>query len=147
MSSAATLCPSARCEPGALLLGIVLPMGRIGYSRERLVINEDFVQVATRGRAPEKRFRFSSPCVQGACKQWNAGRCDVIDEVVAELAPNQGARRLPECAIRPDCRWFLQSGVNACLVCPLVITDRMTPYGGPAVDGHIDSSSSDLIDP
>jgi hypothetical protein len=30
---------------------------------------------------------------------------------------------LPECSIRPQCRWHLQSGDNACRACPEVITD------------------------
>ncbi len=127
MSARAALCPSSRCKPGALLLGIVLPNGRIGYSRKRLVVNGEFVQIATQGRAPEKRFRFSSPCVQSACKQWSAGRCGVIDEVLAELEPTQDAQRLPQCAIRSACRWFLQHGAAACRVCPLVITDCTVP--------------------
>jgi hypothetical protein len=132
MPASPALCPSARCEPGALLLGIVLPNGRIGYTRERIAVDDEFVQIARQGRAPEKRFRFSSPCVQGACRQWSAGRCRVIDDVVAELESSQGAQILPECTIRPACRWFLQRGAAACRVCPLVITDRRAGCGSQA---------------
>jgi hypothetical protein len=31
---------------------------------------------------------------------------------------------LPECSIRPQCRWHLQSGDAACRACPEVVTDR-----------------------
>jgi hypothetical protein len=30
---------------------------------------------------------------------------------------------VPNCTIRSNCRWFDQTGYNACRVCPLVITD------------------------
>src|ERR1700693_531852 len=141
MTARAALCPSARCEPGALLIGIVLPNGRIGYSRERVVIDEEFVQIAKRGRAPEKRFRFGGSCVQNWCEQWNAGRCGVIDEVVAELEPSERAQALPECAIRAACRWFLQSGRTACTVCPLVITDHTVPDTNRVAGSAVSMSS------
>jgi len=140
MSAPPALCPSARCEPGALLLGIVLPNGRIGYSRERIAVDDEFVQIARRGRAPERRFRFSSPCVQNACKQWSAGRCGVIDEAVAEFESSQAAQPLPQCAIRPSCRWFLQNGTMACNVCPLVITDQNAACSSSEGEPRHDSS-------
>lgn len=60
-------CPSALCRPGAVLLGIVLPNGRIAYAADRVVVDEEFVRIAHEGRPPEQRFRFSSACMAGAC--------------------------------------------------------------------------------
>jgi hypothetical protein len=30
---------------------------------------------------------------------------------------------LPDCPIRPDCRWFLQRGGRSCAVCEVLVTD------------------------
>jgi hypothetical protein len=130
------LCPSSRCEEGATLLGIVLPGGRVAFAKDRIVVDEGFVQNATRegSHAPETRFRFSNPCARGACHQWTGSRCGVIDSVLGEAhqaghAPPSGAP-LPECSIRGECRWFEQSGAAACAVCDLVVTDtRSQPSG------------------
>jgi hypothetical protein len=124
-------CPSARCEPGAVLLGIVGADGRVGYITPELRIDDTFVSQAHEGRVPEKRFRFSQACVAERCVQWTGSRCGVIDRVMQEVAhlPASDADdpALPKCSIRPACRWFAQSGPAACRVCPLVITDLREP--------------------
>jgi hypothetical protein len=121
-------CPSARCTPGAILLGIVLPDGRVAYARDRVVIDREFVEVAQNGRPPEQRFRFSSPCVESGCRQWTGARCSVIDDVVdfaaAEATGPPSPDALPACSIRPTCRWFRQQGALACAVCPEIVTDQ-----------------------
>lgn len=118
------LCPSAMCEPGNHLLGIVGRDGKVAFLRQSIVIDEAFVSSAHQGRAPEKRFRFTTPCLESGCKQWKDGRCSIADEVILVLEtdhPNQ--TNLPACGIRRNCRWYKQSGVSACAVCPEVITD------------------------
>lgn len=115
------LCPSARCEPGAVLLGIVGKDGRVGYLSTQMVVDEDFVETASRGRAPEARFRFAQPCVEGACGYWRGDRCGVVEGAVAQATPLDAP--LPRCSIRSDCRWFAQRGPEACGVCPVVVTD------------------------
>jgi hypothetical protein len=143
------LCPSARCEDGALLLGIVAADGVIGYLTPPLMIDHVFVQRAQRGRSPERRFRFAQPCITQGCAQWTGDRCGLIDralQVAAQqriMADAQPATRsaqstsdmlntprdsyIPRCGIRARCRWFAQDGLDACGVCPLVITE-----GGPS---------------
>jgi hypothetical protein len=127
MSESAILCPSWACEPGASLIGIVLPNGTVAFSKERIVIDAAFVEVARQGRTPEKRFRFSSACKRAACIQWADDRCGIADVIVREhedaLRPN-APFVLPECSIRPRCRWHLQSGDAACRACPEVVTDQ-----------------------
>ena len=123
MSDERVLCPSARCEPNAILLGVVLPSGRVAFASSELRVDDSFVEAAREGRSPEKRFRFSRPCVQGACKQWTGSRCGVIDEVQAAMGQRTPDTELPACVIRPRCRWFRQTGAEACAVCPEVITD------------------------
>ncbi|HEU5062244.1 MAG TPA: hypothetical protein VFT79_03700 [Solirubrobacterales bacterium] len=116
------LCPSAPCEPGALLLGLVGGDGRVGYVRPALEVDEDFVAKALAGRAPEKRFRFAQPCRESGCHFWSEGRCGVAD-AAAESEEADGEGSLPACAIRPRCRWFAQAGASACRGCPTVVTD------------------------
>ena len=122
MKDGPALCPSAKCEPGASLLGIVQADGKVGYLGEPLTIGEEFVERAHAGRTPERRFRFADTCVEGRCRQWTGSRCGVIDKVLKELEAAE-AEPLPRCGIRPHCRWFRQSGAAACAACPLVITD------------------------
>jgi hypothetical protein len=122
------LCPSWQCEKGAALLGIVLADGSIAFAKDRIVIDQNFVDAARAGRSPEKRFRFSSTCRQGACVQWKEDRCSVIDQVMAEqkaidTAPLPSEGELPRCLIRQQCRWHLQSGDSACFACTQVVTD------------------------
>lgn len=128
-----TLCPSSRCHEGAILLGIVLADGRVAFARDRLVVDDAFVQNATTegSRPPESRFRFSSPCAQAACLQWTGSRCGVIDAVLKDvrdqpLQPEAGSP-LPDCSIRHHCRWFEQAGAAACAVCDLVVTETRMP--------------------
>ena len=118
------LCPSARCQPGADLLGIVMGSGEVQFLPTPLKIDADFVQIAQQGRRPEKRFRFAAPCLADGCQQWNEGRCGVIDACTSEIAaPVDVPGEIRTCAIRFQCRWFSQTGWTACRVCHDVVTD------------------------
>ncbi len=127
MAESTILCPSWSCEAGASLIGIVLADGSVAFSKDRIVIDEAFVQTARQGRSPEKRFRFSSTCRRAACVQWSNDRCGIVDRIISEHEECTTAAsepfELPECSIRPQCRWHLQSGDTACQACPEVITD------------------------
>lgn len=118
------LCPSAQCQDGAILLGIILPNQTIAYTDRRLRIDtHQAEQMRLHAIAPEKAFRFSAPCAQSGCQKWReggcGGKCGALDDVLA--APLRKA--LPKCAIRSQCRWFLQSGAKACGVCRHIATD------------------------
>ena len=115
-------CPSWQCAPGATLLGVVNPDGTIGYVTPALEVDGEFCDRAQAGRAPERRFRFAGPCVEGRCGHWTGERCGVIDEVM-RTPDRPTVDPLPRCSIRASCRWFDQRGAAACRVCPFVITD------------------------
>lgn len=123
MNSDKKLCPSYTCKDGAVLLGVVMRDGRVAFSADRIVVNEEFVEIARAGRTPEKRFRFGGQCIEGGCNQWTGKRCGVIDKVIETASGSAETSDLPECSVRSECRWFYQSGADACAVCPDVITD------------------------
>jgi hypothetical protein len=117
------LCPSSKCKDGAELIGIVKEDGHVDMLRKPMQVDQHFVDIASQGRRPESRFRFSNKCIKCGCAQWTGSRCGIIDKILDNVQdpPQQGS--LPECAIRPNCRWFNQQGANACKICPFVITD------------------------
>jgi len=121
------------------LLGIVGSDGRVQYAANKIVIDEEFVKVASVGRTPEKRFRFSNSCVESRCKQWKDHHCSVLDKIIDfPLPKREEDSRLPICSIRPSCRWFRQDGAHACSVCPWVITEYYPndPNERPREDIH-----------
>ena len=131
-------CPSARCEKGATLIGVVQADGTIAYLPQPLPVEEVFVEAASRGRAPEKRFRFSSQCLETGCGQWTGTRCGVIDKAMQLMSVPSRAEPLPRCSVRRLCRWFKQSGASACGACKYIITDLAeTEPATPASRDHL----------
>jgi hypothetical protein len=118
------LCPSARCEPDALLLGFINSSGTVAYIRPALKIDPGFVAKVRTSRRAEDRFRFAAPCAKDACIHWKGAKCGVIDKAIsaAEAVPSYGytGRATEKCGVRSRCRWFTQSGFQACEVCPFV---------------------------
>jgi hypothetical protein len=108
-------CPSSSCKDGANLLGIVQEDGRICFASDVFRIDERFVQIAKNGRTPEKRFRFSNTCVNGACNQWTGNACGVIERLINVFGEQNSPTptNLPNCSIRSECRWYSQCGARA----------------------------------
>lgn len=119
------VCPSARAEPGATLLGVIGTDGQVAYLKTVLQIDQAFIDEVREDGVPEERFRFANSCVEGKCIQWDVGkkRCGVIDSVVPFLGSGEGTSSLQPCSIRLACRWFRQDGPPACRICPGVITE------------------------
>jgi hypothetical protein len=121
-----TLCPSAPAAPGAALIGMVGEDSRVANLGRPLPVDAGFLNAARANGPPERRFRFSSPCVDAHCAQWNGRACGLIDLVVGHVMAAgalQVRESLPRCAIRAGCRWWRQRGAAACAVCPLIVTD------------------------
>ncbi len=116
------LCPSARCEPGATLLGMVRSDATVGHLPQTYIVDEDFVQAANADGLAETRFRFASACVKGNCRQWNGTGCGVVARAADELALRHSPV-MPKCSIRPSCRWFAEKADAACRICHFVVTD------------------------
>jgi len=118
MTSSRILCPSARCAPGSLLIGLVEVNGRISFASNPIEIDDEFVSSARQGRAPEERFRFASQC-SPVCGNWQKARCAVADNI-SNL--NVHGSNTP-CAISDRCRWIKQIGPKACIACEYLVTD------------------------
>jgi hypothetical protein len=74
---------------------------------------------------PTEVFRLSAVCQTSRCPQFAANRCSLITRIV-QLLPAV-VDRLPQCHIRPECRWFHQEGVAACSRCPQIATVNYEP--------------------
>jgi hypothetical protein len=118
-------CPSARGEAGAILLGIIQEGGTVAFIPTKVEVTPEFIAIASRGWTLEKRFRFAAPCIKEGCKQWTGTSCSVVDRLASHVQPVETEYRnqLPKCSIRANCRWFAEKGIEACQVCPLVITN------------------------
>lgn len=119
-------CPSARAEPGALLIGIVGPDGMVQTVPTRLEIDARFIEKASAVGPPEARFRFGGRCVEGQCRQWTGNSCGVIERVLTGMVEQdtKPVDTLPRCAIRGTCRWYAQRQETACRACVYVVTDQ-----------------------
>lgn len=124
-------CPSSPAAPGAVLLGIAGPSGRIGYLTPPIRVDESLLEDLRADGPPEQRMRFADRCQTSACIHWSGSACSLVDRVIqsAEAAVDEtpdadGDDALPMCSIRASCRWFAQRSRAACAVCPLVLTDR-----------------------
>lgn len=123
VSAKKVLCPSAPADDKAILLGVIQSDRSVAFLKDRIPVTHEFLDIVGKDRVPENQFRFSSPCVGSACKQWVNGECSLperLDELIT--IPDSTHTRLPQCSIREECRWFIQRGAEACHICPLVVT-------------------------
>lgn len=123
--SSALFCPSA--QPGlngSLILGIIdrsSDSPRVSYlDRPARVTSGTLLAFTGSDARPTAIFRFAAPCKQAGCHNWNGSICKVAEQLV-QILPT--ARQLPDCKLRPVCRWFDQEGASACVRCPQVLTD------------------------
>lgn len=129
-------CPSSTCHEGAVLIAVLGEDGRLGYLRPPLIVDEAFSEASKKHGDPESRFRFADTCRQAECEHWSGRECSLVGRLIgARAATGLEAtdRGLPRCAIRADCRWFAQEGVDACAVCPVIV---YRPGGSPRKDAH-----------
>ena len=120
------LCPCARRELGASLLGVVQPGGRVKFLPPGLVVDEETARLDS---PSEVQFRYSSSCLEGSCLHWRGRHCTALDEVRGHLAPF-ALTDTASCPIRPQCQWYFQAGDAACAVCPLVAGELMALEDG-----------------
>ena len=117
-------CPSAQPGmAGAFVFG-VQGQGRdgrsVGYLPARVPPTADLLALAGPVK-PTEVFRFGAPCAGTACGHFNGRDCRLASKLVQLTPP--ASRAIPACALRPDCRWWMQEGVAACRRCPRVVTE------------------------
>lgn len=118
------LCPSfSPKEPGGgWIFGVVggdVDRPRlIPLERPEPVTKEVFEMVAP--LHPSQVFRIAAPCVEGRCKNFGGGTCNLAKAVTSR---RESTDQLRPCLIRPECLWWHQEGKEACLRCPGVVTN------------------------
>jgi hypothetical protein len=133
-------CPSAQPDwKGAMIFGVV--EGSVGAPRtaylDRTLPVLAGILAMTAPVAPTEVLRIAAPCANGACAHFRDQRCHLAEKIVAGLPAV--VDDLPQCAIRPSCRWFAQHGAEACSRCPQIVTTappfnaRMIEITDPAV--------------
>ena len=124
----APLCPSAQPEmQGSLIFGVIggsIEQPRVGYlAVPRPVGGEPLI--ATLPVHPTEVFRIAAPCAGTACRHFDGANCRLVTRTV-QLLP-AASSDMPPCAIRANCRWWLQEGKQACLRCPQIVTRMYEP--------------------
>jgi hypothetical protein len=124
------LCPSARPDiPGARVFAIMagtVAEPEAAYLDEALPVTDEVLAMAG-PVTPTEVFRFAAPCGAAACQHFDGqhSACTLAHKTVA-LAQTV-VQTLPRCAIRRECRWWVQEGMVACQRCPQVVTVNLVP--------------------
>jgi hypothetical protein len=122
------LCPSARPEmEDAIIIGVVGGTAQephVAHLVQPLPVTDELLAL-TEPASPLAVFRTAAPCAASACLHFAAGRCRLASRIVEELPA--AVDGLPACRIRPSCRWWQQEGKDACLRCPLIVTETVNP--------------------
>ena len=122
------LCPSAQPQtPGAVAIGVVdhsQDSPEVGYLESPVPVTEDLLRLTGTVR-PTEIFRFAAPCQTSACSHWSGRDCTLVGRIVKLIPP--ASLKLPTCRVRPECRWYAQSGRSACVRCPSVVTQNEDP--------------------
>lgn len=114
------LCPSASVAEGSLLFGMLDRRGQVIYRPSAIPVTRELLLRLPVAAEAEELFRFASPCARSACVHWAEG-CALSARLSEFQAFPQGeSQGLPECAIRQNCRWFLQDGPKMCKACQIL---------------------------
>jgi hypothetical protein len=119
-------CPSAQPQlSGSMLLALVEKSSdgaRVSYLERPVKVTDGTVLAFTAGPThATSLFRFAAPCATSGCRNWEGSSCRVAQRMVQILPAT--ANELPNCKLRPRCRWYDQEGAAACQRCPQAITD------------------------
>lgn len=123
--SALTWCPSGSPHaPESVVLGVRSgDNGEVAYLAEPVPASE-VLGAIPEGIEPTRVLRFASHCVS-ACGHRQGNDCTLVQRVLAVPAPHEETRSVPRCHLRSQCKWWTQSGVDACHRCPAIATTRL----------------------
>jgi hypothetical protein len=124
----ALLCPSSQPGvEGARVLGVVQQTSHgpeVTYLDEFLPATPDVLAMAAPVH-PTEVFRLAARCQTNRCPHFDGANCGLATRIVQILPAVVDA--LPQCQIRPECRWFQQEGAAACRRCPQISTVNYDP--------------------
>lgn len=129
-SSQPTLCPSAPWgNKGAVVFGITggtVKAPRVMFLKQMLTPSPE-LEAKLGGVAPEEVFRVAAPCAGNGCQHHNTATkgCNLATNIVQQV--DQVVDQWATCGIRPDCLWWKQEGVKACVRCPQIATRNKNP--------------------
>ncbi|MFG3281248.1 hypothetical protein [Streptomyces sp. NPDC048111] len=116
-----TWCPSGDAHrPESVVLGVRSgEHGQVVYLDEPLPA-ADVLPSIPEGIAPHRVLRFASHCTS-ACANRVGEDCGLIQRIqTLPSAHDTGA--VPRCHLRARCKWWHQTGVDACHRCPALAT-------------------------
>lgn len=114
-------CPSGDASrPESVVLGVRSgDDGQVVYLAEP-VPAADVLGAVPEGIAPNRVLRFASHCVSD-CANRVGEACGLIERITTVPAGTVPAA-VPRCHLRPHCKWWDQTGVEACHRCPALTT-------------------------
>jgi len=124
------LCPSTQVDwEEGRIIGVMagtVEHPELAYLNSPQAITQELLDLA-KPLAPEEVFRFAAPCACSGCAHFASeeSKCRLAEKVVRWMP--KAVEQLPVCAIRADCRWWLQEGRAACLRCPQMVTNDVNP--------------------
>lgn len=113
--------------PGALVFGVVTgteEQPNVAWLERPVPVTPELL-AKTGEVEPQRIFRITAACQESKCTHFDGSRCKLVRRIVSLLP--EAVDSLPQCALRPTCRWFTQEGRAACLRCPQVITHNYDP--------------------
>ncbi|WP_328540372.1 hypothetical protein [Streptomyces sp. NBC_00344] len=114
-------CPSSKPDrPEAVVLGVHADSDGLSYLDTPVPAAEATVFLPV-DVLPTKAIRFAAHCY-AECAQRVGDDCGLVTKV-ARHAPSVEESSLPKCHLRPRCKWWQQTGIDACRRCPLVVHD------------------------
>jgi hypothetical protein len=122
------LCPSSQPSvEGARVLGVVQQTAHgpeVTYLDELLPSTPEVLAMSGPVQ-PTEVFRFAAACQTSQCPHFDGVNCGLATRIVRILSA--AVDQLPQCQIRPECRWFRQEGAAACRRCPQISTVNYDP--------------------
>jgi hypothetical protein len=119
------LCPSSAAEmDNSVIFGIVLgtpEAPEVFHLNQVQPVPDELLELDAPVK-PAEIFRIAAACSEGDCKHYDGNRCRLVERIVNGLPTV--AEKLPNCAIRSTCRWWHQSGKEACLRCQQIVRDN-----------------------
>lgn len=112
-----------------MVIGVVggtVDQPEMAYLKNPQAVTDDILKLAGPVN-PAEVFRFAAPCACSGCGHFAAeeAQCRLVQKVVRWVP--MAVDKLPECSIRPSCRWWQQEGRAACQRCPSVVTNNYQP--------------------